>query len=49
MQTVKSENIVELYDVLESENNYYIVQELCNNGTLEAKMKENKANNGKFT
>lgn len=29
MQTIKSENIVGFYDVMESSNNYYIVQELC--------------------
>ena len=26
---LKSENIVKVYDVMESPNNYYIVQELC--------------------
>ena len=26
LQTLQSENIVEVYDVLESSNNYYIIQ-----------------------
>lgn len=29
MKTVHSENIVSLVDVLESSNNFYIIQELC--------------------
>ena len=29
MQSVKSENIVGFFDVMESSKNYYIVQELC--------------------
>ena len=29
MKAVRSENIVGLYDVMESSNNYYIIQELC--------------------
>lgn len=35
MNTVSSENIVKLKDVLESPNNYYIVQEICPEGNLE--------------
>ena len=38
MQSVKSENIVGFYDVMESANNYYIVQELCD-GDLTSIMK----------
>lgn len=30
MENIKSENIVGLYDVMESSKNYYIIQELCN-------------------
>lgn len=29
MKVLKSPNIVELFDVMESNNNYYIIQELC--------------------
>lgn len=29
MKVLKSENIVDLFDVMESNNNYYIIQELC--------------------
>ena len=29
MQSVKSENIVGFFDVMESSKNYYIIQELC--------------------
>lgn len=29
MKVLKSPNIVELFDVMESTNNYYIIQELC--------------------
>lgn len=49
MQAVQSDNIVKLYDVLESENNYYIVQEYCDAGTLEQRIKANKATYGKFS
>ena len=35
MQTIKSENIVGFYDVMESSNNYYIVQELCDGDLCE--------------
>lgn len=34
MQNVKSPNIIEFYDVAETENNIYIFQELANQGTL---------------
>ena len=29
MKVLKSPNIVELFDVMESNNNYYIIQYLC--------------------
>jgi calcium-dependent protein kinase len=29
MKVLKSTNIVELFDVMESSHNYYIIQELC--------------------
>ena len=29
LQSIKSENVVGVLDVMESTNNYYIVQELC--------------------
>ena len=38
MQTIKSENIVGFFDVMESSNNYYIIQELCD-GDLSELMK----------
>lgn len=34
MKILKSPNVVKLYDVLESSNNYYIVEEICD-GDLE--------------
>lgn len=36
---VKSENIVGVYDVMESNHNYYIIQELCD-GDLEKLLKK---------
>ena len=41
MQVLKSENIINFYDVLGSNNNYYIVQELCD-GDLEKFLKQKK-------
>ena len=38
MKAVHSENIVQLFDVMESSNNYYIIQELCD-GDLEHHLK----------
>ena len=29
LQTIKSENVVALFDVMESSQNYYIIQEIC--------------------
>jgi len=40
LQQVKSKNIVEVYDIMESTNNYYIIQELCD-GDLEKYMSVN--------
>ena len=39
LKSVKSENIVGFFDVMESSQNYYIVQELCD-GDLEGLMKK---------
>ena len=41
LQSLESENIVEVYDVMESSNNYYIIQELCESD-LETYLKKNK-------
>lgn len=38
MESVKSENIVSFFDVMESSKNYYIVQELCD-GDLSSVLK----------
>ena len=38
MKTLKSDNIVGFIDVMESNNNYYIIQELCT-GDLEGYLK----------
>ena len=40
MKSVRSENIVGFYDVMESSNNYYIIQELCDGGDLEHYLKK---------
>lgn len=32
MQKLKQKNVVQLLDVLETANNYYIIQEFCNEG-----------------
>lgn len=40
MKSVRSENIVGFYDVMESSNNYYIIQELCDDGDLEHYLKK---------
>ena len=39
LKSVKSENVVGFFDVMESSQNYYIVQELCD-GDLEGLMKK---------
>lgn len=35
MRSLSNPNIVQLCDVVETTNNYYIVQELCENGDLQ--------------
>ena len=35
-------NIIKLIEVLKTSNNYYIVYEYCNGGTLEEKIKKDK-------
>lgn len=42
MRQLHSRCIVSLKDVLETSNNYYIVQEYCNGGNLRAYMKKKK-------
>jgi len=34
MMKLNSKYVVKLYDVVETNNNYYLIQELCNLGTL---------------
>lgn len=34
MQILKSENVVRLFDVLETTNNYYLIQEYCDGGNF---------------
>lgn len=34
MQKLNHKNIVQLIDIKETQNNYYIIQELCENGDL---------------
>ena len=43
LSKLKSPNIVGFYDVLESNHNYYLVQELCN-GDLESYLKSKPDN-----
>lgn len=40
LKTLKSPNIVGFYDVMESANYYYIVQEFCDGGDLRALIKK---------
>ena len=44
MKAIKSPNVVQFYDTVESNKNYYIVQELCE-GDLEDLMKKKKTFN----
>ena len=44
MSKLKSVNVVGFFDVLVSDNNYYIIQELCD-GDLERYLVEHKENN----
>ena len=34
MQMLRHSNIVQVFDILETGNNYYLVTELCNGGEL---------------
>ena len=43
MKALRSENIVGFIDVLESTNNYYIIQELCD-GDLQKYLKNQPGN-----
>lgn len=40
MKSVHSDYIVGFFDVMESANNYYIIQELCKDGDLEHYLKK---------
>jgi serine/threonine protein kinase len=40
MKRLKSKNIIKFYDVHETKNNFYIVLELAQGGTLRALMKK---------
>ncbi|CAK66613.1 unnamed protein product (macronuclear) [Paramecium tetraurelia] len=42
MQKLKSPNIVQLLDVMETSNNYYIVQEFCDGGDFDELLKKRK-------
>jgi serine/threonine protein kinase len=42
MQLLKSENIVKILDVMESSNNYYIIQELCDSDLEKYMLKKGK-------
>lgn len=47
MQKLKSPNIVALLDVMETSNNYYIIQEFCDSGDLDGFLQQNKQMNEK--
>lgn len=42
MKKLKSEFVVDLIDVLETSNNYYIIQEYCDGGDLRSVLKKRK-------
>lgn len=42
MKKLKSENIVEFIDVVETANHYYVIQEYCNGGDLRKRIETNK-------
>ncbi|KAM3142202.1 hypothetical protein pb186bvf_005611 [Paramecium bursaria] len=42
MQKLKSPNIVQLMDVMETSNNYYIIQEFCDGGDFDDLLKKKK-------
>lgn len=39
LKSIDNPNIIKLIDALKTQNNYYIVYEYCNGGTLEEKLK----------
>ncbi len=41
MQDLKNKYVVGLYDFVETARNFYIVQELCNNGSLKQMLAKN--------
>lgn len=45
MSKLKSPLIVQLYGVLETSNNYYIIQEFCDGGDLRGCLKKKKTLN----
>ena len=42
MRKLKSEAIVGFVDILETPNNYYVIQELCDGGDLKALLRKEK-------
>lgn len=42
MRKLHSDNIVRFVDVVETENNFYIVQEYCNGGDMRTKLNKEK-------
>jgi serine/threonine protein kinase len=42
MRKLKSEAIVGFVDILETPNNYYVIQELCEGGDLKSMMRKEK-------
>ena len=42
LKQIDNPNIIKLIEVLKTSNNYYIVYEYCNGGTLEEKIKKEK-------
>ena len=42
LKSIDNLNIIKLIEVLKTQNNYYIVYEYCNGGTLEEKIKRNQ-------
>jgi serine/threonine protein kinase len=40
MRSLQNQNIVQIMDVIQSENNYYLVMEYCNSGDLEMALRK---------
>ena len=40
MEEIDHPNIMHLYELMESSNNYYLVLQYCNNGDMEAYLKK---------